>query len=931
MNHIALLKRLLVNAESAEQRGTSGAVFPTYELRYVLESREPQSLDRLSAQISVLLDSHAYLLSPLELLDCFAVLRFPTVERTLPQRDLFGIGYALADALGLVSAEPDLGSDFYADPEPDRKAPQLESVGLSRLCQVADDPPVNRDWALANARVLQAWTLTKGKGILIAQPDTGVAAHDEIEPGMLRLDKARDFVTGGANPQDPLGYSGNPGHGTGTASVAASREVGEMAGSAPEAELIPIRCIEDVKVFNASPVVAAILHAIKVECHVITMSLGGVPSRALHSAVRKAIDNDIIVLAAAGNCVRTVVWPARYDEVIAVGGSNVSDRPWKGSCRGDAVDICAPAELVWRAQRANPADPQNIVGGGQGTSFAVALTAGVAALWLAHHGRQAAIQAARAKGLSLQALFKSALKKTARVPPGWDHDDFGAGLVDAEQLLSLQLSAISSGAVEAAPDASRSIRAMISLESGASTTAGFAWDRYGTEIAAIALAQAKQMTPLAALSVEAKTANTRPSPQLSAATSTVSDVLSIFGERPGATSVARPAMEIGFEPSSAPDLRYAVSAVGTSLERDGWNAEGVRAYLKGRGSRDQLDRLAKVLDHSELGSEERNALLSSAEEVLHHLARNEPLPRSERIVLETLVRLTGRPALRVRNGAVDIKDPRASDWHDRLFLVDQSKLLQERLKKVGRIDVDGVHVGTGFVVGRNTILTNRHVLQAFAIPIPRRTAPASWIMSSENVTIDFSDDPRSSTITTRFRIKAVIGAGPSPIADDCIEFGDLDAALLDVESMNESGSALPMPLDIPRNPTFADRHRDLLVVGYPARPAVLPRDIDGNVDTAVAARLNAIYGTDYGAKYVSPGKVIRSAEVSTDDPSGWVFDHDATTLAGNSGSAVIGLDDPMGVIGLHFGGAWLRSNFAHALGVIAEGKNVLSNSNLNWR
>ena len=58
--------------------------------------------------------------------------------------------------------------------------------------------------------------------------------------------------------------------------------------------------------------------------------------------MRRAVAADVIVLAAAGNCVRTVVWPARYVECIAVAGTNAADGMWRGSCRGSAVDISAP-------------------------------------------------------------------------------------------------------------------------------------------------------------------------------------------------------------------------------------------------------------------------------------------------------------------------------------------------------------------------------------------------------------------------------------------------------------------------------------------------------------------------------------------------------------------------------------------------------------
>jgi subtilisin family serine protease len=57
---------------------------------------------------------------------------------------------------------------------------------------------------------------------------------------------------------------------------------------------------------------------VKRRADVISISLGGAPSRALREAVRRARLANVIVLAAAGNQVRTVVWPARYADVIAV-------------------------------------------------------------------------------------------------------------------------------------------------------------------------------------------------------------------------------------------------------------------------------------------------------------------------------------------------------------------------------------------------------------------------------------------------------------------------------------------------------------------------------------------------------------------------------------------------------------------------------------
>ncbi|MCW2823076.1 MAG: putative peptidase and in,kexin, sedolisin family, partial [Marmoricola sp.] len=83
------------------------------------------------------------------------------------------------------------------------------------------------------------------------------------------------------------------------------------------------------------------------------------------TTAQPAVNADVIVLAAAGNCIGLVVWLARSHECIAVA----------------RVDISAPAEKAWRATVPNGS------GQGQGTSLAVAPAAGPAARWLHHHGQ----------------------------------------------------------------------------------------------------------------------------------------------------------------------------------------------------------------------------------------------------------------------------------------------------------------------------------------------------------------------------------------------------------------------------------------------------------------------------------------------------------------------------------------------------------------
>ena len=59
-----------------------------------------------------------------------------------------------------------------------------------------------------------------------------------------------------------------------------------------------------------------------------------------------------------GQLRRAVVWPARFDECIAVAGVDARGAKWRGSCSGSAVDVSAPAQNVWRAAVPNGRRPQ---------------------------------------------------------------------------------------------------------------------------------------------------------------------------------------------------------------------------------------------------------------------------------------------------------------------------------------------------------------------------------------------------------------------------------------------------------------------------------------------------------------------------------------------------------------------------------------------
>jgi subtilisin family serine protease len=358
----------------------------------------------------------------------------------------YDMSRGLADRL-LAQVEPDLPSSSYRLDGPTGftasvAVPSLNAAGLS-----SDD----KWWSVRNVRADAAWNAVpaaggaaRGAGILVGHIDTGYTEHPEIFRDALNLTIDRDILDGDDEALDPLIKRwwfplDNPGHGTGTSCVIASRPAGEVVGTAPEAVVVPIRSIISVVQVLDGDIARAVDYARSVGCRVISMSLGGRGFNGLQAAIARAVSEGIIVMAAAGNYVGFVSAPASYPECLAVAASTIDDQPWSGSSRGSEVDISAPGQAVWTAAtNKGPNGPVYSIEQGDGTSYAVATLAGIAALWLAHHDPSAV---AVKYGGRTQDVFRALVAQTCRTPPGWDTSRYGAGIVDAKALLDAALPA----------------------------------------------------------------------------------------------------------------------------------------------------------------------------------------------------------------------------------------------------------------------------------------------------------------------------------------------------------------------------------------------------------------------------------------------------------------------------------------------------------
>ncbi|MEW2181367.1 type VII secretion-associated serine protease mycosin [Streptomyces sp. NPDC005406] len=242
-----------------------------------------------------------------------------------------------------------------------------------------------RPWPLQRVLLDELWQDTRGKGIRVAVIDTGVDDTNPQLRGAVDASAGIDYTEGGGSD----GTVDEVGHGTKVAGIIAARpRTGTgFVGLAPEATVIPIRQTDGRHNGLDSAMAAAIDHAITEGAQVINISQDTTRPLAADSllgrAVARAIAEDIVVVAAAGNDGmdgrRRRTYPAAFDGVLAVAASDRNNERASFSQSGDFVGVAAPGvDIV-----------STVPGDGQctdnGTSFAAPYVTGVVALMRARY------------------------------------------------------------------------------------------------------------------------------------------------------------------------------------------------------------------------------------------------------------------------------------------------------------------------------------------------------------------------------------------------------------------------------------------------------------------------------------------------------------------------------------------------------------------
>ncbi len=301
---------------------------------------------------------------------------------------------------------------------------------------------------------------------IIGHIDTGLFPHETLGFDAAGNPPTNILLDRGLNVYDPGGAFGDaprtdlrkgsgliadaaefPDHGVKTLSVILGNRRGILIGTAPEAKIIPYRVANGpVFVGNARTglIGRAMDHAMDQPNppRVFSISMGnpgvvglfeflrgitgGSPGMEAETtrAINRAYEQGIIIVAAGGQVINQMVYPARFGRTISVGGIRMDEThyPVGGYKNSGEPDIWAYAANINRAagslksdgtiKQTHAADADSTDGEPSGTSYAAPQVAAAAAMWVT---RWSVELLALAEMWMIVEAFREALTRSARV------------------------------------------------------------------------------------------------------------------------------------------------------------------------------------------------------------------------------------------------------------------------------------------------------------------------------------------------------------------------------------------------------------------------------------------------------------------------------------------------------------------------------------
>ena len=286
---------------------------------------------------------------------------------------------------------------------------------------------------------------------------------------------------------------------------------------------------------------------------------------------------------------------------------------------------------------------------------------------------------------------------------------------------------------------------------------------------------------------------------------------------------------------------------------------------------------------------------SAARSALEKLAAaaKPALSLQERSALEAIIDEELRPAFDVVDGTFAAGHPR---WEHLNSDVQIKARMERILPSVGRVDLVGhpkfPYAGTGFVVGHDLLMTNRHVAEVFARGTGVRQLDFLPGMGA-------GVNPRCETgrpAGPTFGVRRVVMIHPY-----------WDMALLEVPGISSGRSVMELSVEDARELLG----REIAVVGYPAFDPRNPPNVQ-----------QQIFGANFGVKKLQPGELQGEHRTPSYGKLVSAATHDCSTLSGNSGSALIDLSTGT-ALGLHFGGRYHERNYAVPSAALAADSRVV--------
>ena len=320
-----------------------------------------------------------------------------------------------ADAATLVKEYQQLPEVEYAEPNYEINLEESEAGPLVPI--LPSDPQFTDQWALSNSgqrggkkgadiSATLAWAKTTGsEDVVVAVLDTGVDYnHEDLTENMWRrpekMEPYHDNELGTIDDEygfnaidgsDPMDDNGHGTHCAGIIGAEGENNVG-IAGVNWKVQIMPLKFMNAGGSGSTKDAIEAINYVIDrkkagVNVRIISASWGSTQkSRALGEVIRKAYENDILFVAAAGNSSvdndRNPHYPSSYDSpnVVSVAALDRHDALASFSNYGvKSVAIAAPGVDILSTWLGNAYEEKS------GTSMATPVVSGVAALILAEH------------------------------------------------------------------------------------------------------------------------------------------------------------------------------------------------------------------------------------------------------------------------------------------------------------------------------------------------------------------------------------------------------------------------------------------------------------------------------------------------------------------------------------------------------------------